>query len=252
MKGPAHGPWYAGQAENPGERGPDQLIQLRVGGVVVVSAAGRDGGAGVAELLPEVDPASEGDQRLAAFDVSMLNSSPDGALDGVRQQPGNAREQVAMDQQVHLVVAPPVPGAFDAHEVEDVLQTRLRPDDQVEPFEADGPDLGLSSQPPEPAGRRGLNHRRTLRMSDQGGHISVVQADISRFPFLEFDDSAGHSRFTDSSEALSSPRSVSLLSGSSEAVPPTAWKRCQTLSNRKGSDLSGSPKNMSSMRGSMR
>src|SRR6266536_1942061 len=157
-----------------------------------------------------------------------------------------------MDQQVHLFVAPPVPGAFDAHEVEDVLQTRLRPDDQVEPFEADGPDLGLSSQLPEPAGRRGLNHRGMLRMSDQGGHICVFQADISLSPFLELDDSASHFRFTDSSEVPSSPKSVSLLSGSSEAVPPTAWKLCQILSNRKGSDLSGSPKNMSSMRGSMR
>jgi hypothetical protein len=36
------------------------------------------------ELLPEVNPASEGDERLAAFDVSMLNPPPDGTLNGRR------------------------------------------------------------------------------------------------------------------------------------------------------------------------
>ena len=61
------------------------------------------------ELLGQVNPAAQGDETLAALDVSVLDSPPDGELDGVRQQPGNAREEVVIDQEVYLAAAPPVP-----------------------------------------------------------------------------------------------------------------------------------------------
>ncbi len=43
LQGSAYGSRYAWQSQNAGKCCSDQLIQLRIGGVVVVSAADRDG-----------------------------------------------------------------------------------------------------------------------------------------------------------------------------------------------------------------